>query len=196
MRAEQHLRLGQGRQRPAELLGAYQYRCSEQERLGQANGVATRPQDSDRLFAFDDADRRAGRHADAVAVPDEGAGVQLGTAVPFGAQRAGQPTGTFGKVGVDEPQPGHSGGHGKCGIDVPGGQVPIESGLEIAQLLVQTFAPHRRRATSEACVGVLGELAVVGGVPGANRVGLVGVVEAVGAVLRQRLQLGEPGLAG
>jgi hypothetical protein len=45
-------------------------------------------------------------------------------------------------------------------------------------------------------VGVLSELAVVGGVSGANGVGFVGVVEAVGGVLPQRLQLSKPGLAG
>ena len=93
-------------------------------------------------------DRRAGRHADAVAVPDQGGGVQLSTAFPFGAQRAGQPAGAFGKVAVDEPQPGHSGDHGQCGIDVPGAQMPIERGLQVAQLRGQAFAPLGRRGTS------------------------------------------------
>ena len=72
---------------------------------------------------------------------------------------------------------------------------PVQRGPQVARLRDEAVPPHRPGSAAQTLVGLLGQLPVIRPVAGTHGVGFAGFGEPVPAVLPQRLELAEPGLA-
>ena len=183
------MRFFQGFERPVELVGADEYRRLQQERLCQANTIASRPQGDDRLFAFDDSRRWVRRHADAIAVPHVGGRLQLGTGFPSESSAAASHRAPSEKSLLMNHNQAIPEAMESAASASPVARCQSSAAFRLPNSGVRRSCHAGADGTSETFVGIRGHPAVVGSMSGANGVGLARLVESIPAVLPQRLQL-------